>query len=563
MSRAAPILEATTTLDIRADPARLRPGEREAVTHLMAVGETFHTLFEDARHPDSSRVWRHLSTYSPSDAAEREHVDALRRLHRVFRGPVISDLDGERLVLGPIRAWTETGGLYPEGLTEPEVRAAAEAHPDAGLLEPRTLVRRRTVDALDADRAALERHPLLAALHPEVADALAAPPDRDAVYAVPYAIAYADAMVDSADHLRAAARAVRGEDEDLADYLEQRGRDLLTNDYEAGDAIWVNGRTERLDAQIGAYESYDDLLLGLKTLHSLSILIRDVDGSSELEAAVARLQDFQDALPGAPYGAVRARVPIGIFEVLADYGHTRRTHTASILPNEARVVRRHGRTILIRKNLMTHPVTLASAQARYRAVVAPEHAGDLGPRGEYDRTVWHEVGHYLGPTVTTDGRPLGEALGTLHNTFEELKADLVSLWLVPRLQDAGVLDAPRARGVYAAGVLRTLLSGRPSRSNPYGTMELMQQRFFLEHGSLAWDGDAGRLRVSWARVPEVALAMVTEVLRIQRTGDAAQAERFVERWAGWDDSVQGRIAAALRDAAPRFRLLRYEALEGR
>jgi hypothetical protein len=62
-------------------------------------------------------------------------------------------------------------------------------------------------------------------------------------------------------------------DSEFARYLRNRARDLLTNDYESGDASWVTGRFKHLNAQIGAYETYDDALYGVKAFHSMSMLL--------------------------------------------------------------------------------------------------------------------------------------------------------------------------------------------------------------------------------------------------------------------------------------------------
>ena len=45
----------------------------------------------------------------------------------------------------------------------------------------------------------------------------------------------------------------------------------------------------------------------------------------------------------------------------------------------------------------------------WEAALAPEHKNDLSADGNFYRTLWHEVGHYLGVDRTKDGRDL-EAL---------------------------------------------------------------------------------------------------------------------------------------------------------
>jgi len=558
--KAEALVAEALTFEVEADTAALTPGERAAVRKLMEMGAIFQRLYEDTRHPDAARVRQHLATYAPAGPEEARRLEALRDVYALFQGPIARLPDGTRESIAPVRAYAPTRNVYPEGTTAEELAAYRDAHPEEpGLGAVRTVVRRRTRRELAGDRAALAAHPFLRELHPGLAGRLERPPDPDAFYAVPYALAYAEEMVAASRLAFAAAGDVRETDPDLADYLEQRARDLLTNDYEAGDAAWVTGRFRRLNAEIGAYETYDDHLLGQRGFFALSILVRDQAGSAALARGVAGLQAFEDALPGGPYGRVRGEIPIGIYDVLVDYGQARGGNTASILPNEAHITRKYGRTILIRGNVITDPSLVAAARRRFRAVVAPVHADDLGPRGAFDRTVWHEVGHYLGPKTTVAGGTVTDALGNLQNHFEELKADLVSLWLLPRLVANGVLDPERARAAYAAGVLRAIVGTPPERSQPYQTMRLMQQRWLLDRAALGFDEDSGKLTIDYGAYPGAVEAMLTEVLAIQRAGDRDRAETFVDRWARWDPEVQGRLGDAYQGAAPTYGRPKYRA----
>ncbi|MCA9606033.1 MAG: NUDIX hydrolase [Myxococcales bacterium] len=555
------ILSRAEEFDVEADTSELTEGEQAALDELLAVGEVMQGLYERSRHPQAEAVGAYLTAYEPTSEAETGRLERLRRLFRAASGPLILDLEGERVPFAPVTPAYEPGrNVYPTGLDRETLERWLEAHPEEApsIRAVRTVVRRRSEASLTADRAVMEAHPWIAALHPELEDRLASGPDDEGFYAVPYSLAYADDLAEASRRLFAAARHVRADDADFADYLEQRARDLLSNDYEAGDAAWTQGRFSHLNAQIGAYETYDDHLLGQKAFFSTSLLIRNAQASRELEGAVARLADFEAALPGGPYTDVRARIPIGIYDVHADFGQARGGNTASILPNEEHVTRKYGRTILIRRNVITNPAILAAAQARFRAAVTDAHADDLGERGNFDRTVWHEVGHYLGPKRTTDDRVVTEALGQWHNHIEELKADLVSLWLMPRLVELGVIDEARRRSAYAAGVLRVLVTIRPPRTSPYATMCLMQQSWLLEHGALSFED--GRFIIDYDRYPAAVEAMLTEVLAIQRAGDEAAAEAFIDRWARWDDAVQGVIGRATDGVAPRYWIPRYAAL---
>lgn len=559
-AQAREILDQTGEFSVRADASSLPEAERAALPHLLEAGEAMARIYRSARHPDALAVRAHLDTYAPTNDAERAQLTALRDLELLFAGPVVRTVAGGRETLGPVAAYRAGRNLYPEGVTAEELRALSLAHPELHLLDVRSVVRRRTEASLEADRHAMSTHPWLAALHPTLAARLDGPADETAYYGVPYSLAYADDLLSASRSLFAAADLLEASAPDFAAYLAQRARDLLTNDYEGGDALWVTAEPAALNLQLGAYETYDDHLTGQKAFASASILIRDVAASERLAAAIAHLPELERGLPGGPYGEVRTSIPIGIYDVLADFGQARGGNTASILPNEAAITRRHGRTILIRRNILENPVLLGWTRARFAAEVNDAHVDDLLPSGSLDRTVWHEVGHYLGPKTTTDGRTVTEALGELHNTFEELKADLVSLWSIPRLEALGVIDASRAHAMYAAGIHRTMVTTRPAATDPYQTMQLMQQNWLIERGVLRFDEDTQHFAIDYAPYPAAVEAMLTEVLAIQRAGDGARAQAFIDRWAIWNDAVQGVVGPRIGAAAPRWTLPRYEAL---
>jgi hypothetical protein len=55
--------------------------------------------------------------------------------------------------------------------------------------------------------------------------------------------------------------------------------------------------------------------------------------------------------------------------------------------------------------------------------------------------------------------------------------------------------------------------------------------------------------------------LLGRVLSVQRAGDKAAADRFVEQYTRWDDAVHGMIAQRIRDAQrSRYTVFRYAAL---
>jgi hypothetical protein len=424
-------------------------------------------------------------------------------------------------------------------------------------LHLRSVVEEATDTNLARAFATLDGRPALDVLHPGLRVRLQ---EAESYFAVPYSVAYADDIFFIYDRLNAAAAAVEAHDPAFARFLKLRSRDLLADDYDGSDAAWVTSRfTGNLNAEIGSYETYDDALYGVKTFFALSLLQRDAARTAELTTALGDIQAIEDALPYVAHKRVNSDIPVGVYNVIADFGQARGTNTASILPNESHLARQFGRTILIRANILTNPELFALRREAFNAATVADHAGDLVPDGAFYRTLWHEVGHYLGVDRTADGRELDVALQDTADLLEEMKADLVSLFAARFLHERGAHDNARLQAIYADGIHRVLQKNRPRRDQPYQTMQLIQWNWFLDRGLL--EVEQGRLQIHYERYPEAVSSLLTAVLGLQLEGDRSAANAFVDRWTRWDESLHGAIAERMRAAeTTRFTLVRYEAL---
>jgi hypothetical protein len=553
------ILAKTQTIRLAPDLSALTPGERTALSKLLEVGRIFQDLYEDSRHRQALELRKRLEAQKPPLSEQQ------RTLYRLFQGPIANTLENQRIPFLAADPVVPGKNVYPWGITKAQVQEALERQPElrASILDTRTVVRRADAASLRKDLDALKRHPTIAGLHPGLGDrlrALAARPDPTMLYAVPYSVAYAPQMTKAHGLLWEAATAVEGDDPEFAGYLRNRARDLLSNDYESGDASWIRGRFQRLNAQIGAYEVYDDELYGAKAFYSLSVLLRDDAATAKLEKALQGLQAFEDSLPYEPHKTVSADIPVGVYHVIADFAQARGINTASILPNEPLYARRYGRTILLRSNIMTHPDLFTNGRAAWEAVVAEPFRAHLGPSGGFNRTLWHEVGHYLGVDRDVKGRSVSsDALEENSSALEEMKSDLVSLYLGKALRERGFYDDTTLRELYASGIQRVLQIVRPRRDQPYQTMQLMQMNYFLENGLLEVRPDG--LHIHYAKYHDVVGRLLREVLAIQRAGDKAASDRFIEKYTRWDESLHGAVAAKMRAQQKyRYTVVQYAAL---
>jgi len=571
LEKSQPIIDKTQTIRLAPDTSHLTAGERVAVEKLIEVGKIFQSLYENQRHPQALGASASLARLD-KQLGSPQSTENLLTLYRLNQGPIATTLENKREPFLTVDGVEPGKNVYPWGVKKEEIEGYLATHPErrVEILGLRTVVRRATAENAARDLAKLRQYPVLDTLHAGLRKQLetVTAQNRRArnsaakdFYAVPYSVAYAEELIKSFGLLNEAADALEKDDEEFAKYLRNRARDLLSDDYESGDAAWVTGRFKNLNAQIGSYETYDDELYGVKTFYAFNVLSTRQQETTALRQAMKGLQALEDSLPYKNHKKVREDIPVGVYDVVADFGQSRGGNTATILPNESYLARRYGRTILLRTNIMRDQNIFQSTSTTLEAAVGPEQARELTPEGNFYRTLWHEVGHYLGVDRTKDNRDLDEALQDDASALEEMKADLVSLYVAQALRKQGYYTEAQLRSVYAGGILRVLQNNKPRRDQPYNTMQLMQWNFFLQNGLLTFDPANKRLRIHYDKYHDVVGKLLEKVLDVQYQGDKAAADRFIDQYTNWDENLHGVTAKNIRDRQRyRFRLFKYAAL---
>ncbi len=560
------LLDRTLTLHLKSDIKNLHPNEKKAVEKLLIVGEIFNNLYEVSRHPYALQLRSALEKAAESEGANRAHAKKLLQLYYIMKGPITSTLDNQRTPFLATDAERPGKNVYPLDITKEELESYFENHPEQqeDILHLRSIVKRNNAVNRGSDLAVLDQYPSLDTLHPGFRTSLKQLKQQGEVklYATPYSIAYADDIMQAFDLLNEAAGFLDDTDPAFAQFLRLRSRDILVDNYDGGDAAWVTSRfTGNLNAQIGSYETYDDSLYGVKSFFSLSLLQRDQVRSAELVQAIDGIQEIEDALPYDGNKRVREDIPVSVYNIIADFGQARGTNTATILPNESHLSRQYGRTILIRGSILTNPQIFAAGQAAFEAAIDPKQHNDLQPDGNLYRTLWHEIGHYLGVDRTSEGEELDTALQDTADLLEEMKADLVSLFAAPRLVESGLHTEQQLKSIYASGILRVLQKNKPRRSQAYQTMQLIQWNWFLDQGLLTFDDKAQNLHINYDAYPKAVSGLLKEVLALQSAGDRNKAENFIKQWTQWNPDLHGVIAEAMKAKEKyRFRMVTYDAL---
>lgn len=347
----------------------------------------------------------------------------------------------------------------------------------------------------------------------------------------PYHEEYAEELQEAADLLRQAAEFA--EHEAFADYLRLRADALLSDEFRASDMAWMDVRGNPIEVVIGPIETYEDRLYGYRTAYESYVLIKDMSWSERLAKFAAFLPELQRGLP-VP-NAYKAEEPgtdsdLNAYDVIYYAGHSNAgSKTIAInLPNDEAVQLAKGTRRLQLKNAM---------QAKFERILLPitdvlidESQRDFVTFDAFfANTMFHEVAHGLGIKNTVNGTgTVRAALKDVASSMEEGKADILGLYMITALHDAGELGDVDIRDYYTTFMASVFRSIRFGASSAHGKANMVRFNFFSERGAFVRDAEKGTYRVDFERMEDAMAALSELLLVLQGDGDYEGARTLTE-----------------------------------
>ena len=363
-----------------------------------------------------------------------------------------------------------------------------------------------------------------------------------ALSVVQYHKAYSRELGDAAELLRRAAKLA--EHEGFANYLRLRADSLVTDDYQTSDLVWMDVKTNPIDVVIGAIESYEDRLYGYKTAYESYVLIKDRDWSERLARFADFLPELQEGLPVPD--KYKQESPgtdsdLNAYDVVYYAGHSNAgSKTIAInLPNDEEVQLQKGTRRLQLKN---------SIQAKFEKILGPiadvlideSQRQHVNSESFFANTMFHEVAHGLGIKNTIDGKgTVREALLDVASSMEEGKADVLGLYMITALHEAGELGEIDLRDNYVTFMASIFRSIRFGASSAHGKANMVRFNFFAEHGAFIRDPESGKYKIDFDNM-QVAMAALSELLlTLQGNGDYEGAAELMATKGVISEELQG------------------------
>ena len=339
---------------------------------------------------------------------------------------------------------------------------------------------------------------------------------------VPYHVAYENELKATADLLRKAAGLAVSQD--FANYLKLRAAALISDEFQVSDLYWMDVRDNEIDVVIGPIESYEDRLFGYRAAYESYVLIKDLEWSAELARFATFLPELQEGLPVPDeykFETPGSDSDLNAYDVVYYAGHSNAgSKTIAInLPNDEDVQLQRGTRRLQLKNAM---------RAKFDKILEPiaDVLVDESQRQHitfdafFANTMFHEVAHGLGIKYTIDGSStVSDALLDVASSMEEGKADVLGLYMVTSLHDAGELGEADLRDYYVTFMTSVFRSIRFGASSAHGKANMVRFNFFVEHGAFVRDAESGRYSVDFERMREAMADLSRFLLTLQGDGD--------------------------------------------
>lgn len=488
---------------ITADISHLPGNEKQALMKLIEAARLMDPIFDRQAYAHNAELRKKLlADTSPEGKARLAYFE-------MMRGPWDRQANNEPFATDKARP--PGAGFYPEDLSAEEFRRYVSEHP-------------KEREQLESLVTLLERQ-------------------NGALVAVPYSKAFANELGKAAALMKEAAALTA--DPTLKTFLLSRAEAFFTDDYYQSDKDWMDLRGI-VQITMGPYETYEDNLLGIKASFEAFVTVNDPNASAKLSKYKSMMPDMEANLP-IPDEMKTKRgtdIPIEMADLVFSSGDARKSvqTIAYNLPNDERVQAEKGAKMMLLRNVIEVKFNRLMRPIAER-ILAEEDWPYLSAEAFFNETLFHELSHSLGPSVTTlvlDGKPVEvkPALGPTHSAIEECKADVMGAYNVLFMIQRGEFPAAFREQLlvsYFAGLFRSVRFGV---AEAHGQGAAVQINRFLEEGAATFDASRGRFHVVLDRLEGSIKSLVRDLCVLQRAGDRAAAQAMLDRYGVMSDRMK-------------------------
>jgi hypothetical protein len=511
------------------DESVLSEAEKSALAKIVEAAQIIDEIFLRQAWAGNLRMRSQLKTALEQVQSlkatndQRDYVEALYHFYRINVGPW--DRVNENEPVYGSNAKPLGAGFYPENMTKDEFNNHLEANPaDQEAFQGFfTMIVREygTLKATPYSQAFMTLLQKAGTLQREAADILTAPN-------------VSDQLAEGVDYTT------------FARFLRSRAAAYMSDDYYQSDMDWMDVENNIIDATIGPYEVYEDLLFGYKAAFEAFIAIRNPADSKKLDGLKGYMQAMENNLPIPDNHKNPNRgseSPISVVDVVYGGGDANAgvQTIAFNLPNDERVREAKGSKKVMLKNI---------SRAKFDKILIPIAKTILDPAQlehvEFDiffsNTLMHEFSHGVGPGNITlaDGRKstVGLELKDTYSIIEEAKADILGLYNTEFLVGEGYFPKEQQAKAYITflpGFFRAIRFGIHAA---HGGANMIEFNFMAEQGAIVFDPATEKFTVMVDKMPASVRKLSTKLLMIEALGDYEAAKELITKYGTMSPEVE-------------------------
>ncbi|MBL7994985.1 peptidase [bacterium] len=499
-------IDAYAKIEINVKMDHLSPKEKELVKTLVKAGEIADEIFWKQTSYDAIATRESLK--GKTDKASNEVLEYVM----INYGPYDRE-DNKRFTGEGAQTRPDGAAFYPADMTKEEFEKFVKAHPK----EEKELTGLYTV---------VER-------------------ENGKLKAVPYHQVYKAELEKMSALLQQASEL--SENESLKKYLSARARAILTDDYYESDVLWMKLKDNHVDVVIGPIENYEDNMFNYKAAYEAAVMIKDPEGTKELQIFQSHLDALEQNLPQkkeyirASAGKANVLEVVNIAYFGGDFQKGVKTIAAS-LPNDPKVHDEYGGKKQMYKNLM---------EAKFDKIVKPigekivaeEFRKYIDPHSFTTFVTMHEVSHTLGRSYVygNDKLDVRKALKDLYSAIEEAKADVLGIYNMDYFKRQGLYDDEAMKRHYVTYLVGLFRSIRFGAEEAHGKANIAQMIFLKEQGAVARDAN-GYWTINFDKFQSGVAALGKVLLEIEAEGNYDGAKNFLETYGKLTDDIKADLA---------------------
>lgn len=355
--------------------------------------------------------------------------------------------------------------------------------------------------------------------------------DDGSLYTQQYHIAYKEYLEKASKLLKKAA--VLSENKDFAKFLDLRADALLNDNFYESDINWMDLESNNIDIVIGPIGSEEDRFINTKTDYEAYLLIKDIDWSNKLKAYSQTVSEIKNQLQltdNYKNQIVFTKSNIGVYDAVY-YGGWANSGAKMLSinhPKDGRILMEKGNKKLQFKNVMKAKFDKI-LQPISNTLISENQRKNIKFEAFFIDNLIYEISDAIVVKTTINNKgPVKDALKDYYPTINSLKADILNLFILTKLQEKGEIKEVELIDNFVVFMANILRSVRFGSTVSQGSSTLILFNVLQEDGAFSRDEKTGTYLVDIEKMKSSIETFSVRVMKILAEGDYNSAKELIE-----------------------------------